>query len=377
MQLLQDIAKTHQFFKIWYEKKKKKIKRQENKEPLHLPDIVLGSAILGSGGGGPLKLGYQIADEIHNTGIKPRLINIDDLDDNDFIIGYGAVGSAEIGESEIFPDIPEFIEFIKNDLGYDIAAIIPLEIGAVNSILPFKIATNMHLPIVDGDMCGRAVPSLNLTGISLTAPPNQKFKFYCLTQQRDYISIYSAPHKAEEIFRAICGNSGIISTFMYPAQVRHFKNICARNSMTIAAKMGAWIRKKLKSIQELDNFLKFIEENSSYQNAKIIARGDIVKNETINQKGFLYSKLTIFDDINHKEVVLHGINEFYKVLIDEKEVAEFPDIISVFNNTTHLPLTSDDCLVNLSVTVIRISGPEIMLFNEKNTKRVFNRLLDF
>jgi len=383
--LLNDLRQTHQNFKIFFQEES--ISSNENKinsspaNGINLKDVAIGSAILGSGGGGPVKLGFDIANTITST-IKEagldnvKVINIDELNDDDLIVCYAAMGSEDMGDTEtVVPENPKFIDFIKKDLVSNIVGIMPLETGAVNSLLPFKIASSMQLPIVDVDMCGRAVPTLDLTGISLCSESDQKFQFYCLTRDDDYISIYTTPKKAERFFRSICADTGIISTFMYPASVGLIKKVCNRNSLTISAKIGHWARENIKSASDIGSLLDYIKEFSPYHEAEIIAQGEIIENKKINKNGFMYSKILLADTFNSNIIELRAMNEFYELLINNKKLAAFPDIISVFNNLTHMPITSDECKINHSITVVKISAPKLYIENSDKSHAVMKQLL--
>lgn len=379
--LLSDLRKTHQNFKIFYQEgttspNGNKINGSIT-NGIDLKDVAIGSAILGSGGGGPVKLGFDIANTIKNSGLdNVKVINIDELNDNDLIVCYAAMGSEDMGDTEtVVPENPKFIDFIKKDFTGNIAGIMPLETGAVNSLLPFKIAASMQLPIVDIDMCGRAVPTLDLTGISLCSKPDQKFQFYCLTREDEYISIYTTPKKAERFFRSICADTGIISTFMYPASVGLIKKVCNRNSLTMSEKIGRWARENIKSDADIERLMDYIKESTPYSEAEIIAQGEIIENKKINKNGFMYSKIRLMDTFNNNVIELHALNEFYELLINDKKVAGFPDIISVFNNVTHMPITSDECRTNHMITVVKISPPKLYIENDDRSQAVMKLLL--
>jgi len=53
------------------------------------------------------------------------------------------------------------VKLLEKSSGHKVQFIVPVEIGAVNSLVPMVVASNMNIPVVNADGAGRAVPTLS------------------------------------------------------------------------------------------------------------------------------------------------------------------------------------------------------------------------
>lgn len=134
-----------------------------------LPALATGFAILGSGGGGATTmLELALRDE---RAWPFDLHSVDDLDPETPCLAVGFVGSTML-LSERLPGTDPFGRLIgaaERWLGHRIPAICSLEGGGVNGLTPFAFAAGRT--IVDADLTGRAVPSLDQMSILVDEVP--------------------------------------------------------------------------------------------------------------------------------------------------------------------------------------------------------------
>lgn len=131
--------------------------------------LATGFAILGSGGGGATTmLELVLAD----PGVWPfELHAVDDLDPATPCLALGFVGSTLL-LGERLPGSDPFGRLIgaaERWLGHRIPAICSLEGGGVNGLTPFAFAADRL--IVDADLTGRAVPSLDQMSLLVDEVP--------------------------------------------------------------------------------------------------------------------------------------------------------------------------------------------------------------
>eukprot|EP01084_Bolivina_argentea_P135376 238560_1 len=159
--------------------------------------IVYGSAFLASGGGGALDIGLSFANQIKGTStlISPKILPV--VDKNKKKIG--CITPIEIGspmdiqnasaEAKYEHTAPVnaakfaqkyWSKMVDPKEQMEIGGFYAAEIGAINTIVPFYVAQELNLPVIDADGVGRSVPYIWLTlpetnGISITPA--------CLAQQ--------------------------------------------------------------------------------------------------------------------------------------------------------------------------------------------------
>ena len=135
-------------------------------------NILMGCAILGTGGGGTLDDGVRNIDEALAAGKQFRLVDIDALDP-DTLVGTpyicGSVSPLTGEEAEKYARITEAkeniyllnVEQMEEYLGRDVAAFTATELGAESTATAFYVAAMTDSLIVDAEprRAQRAVPA--------------------------------------------------------------------------------------------------------------------------------------------------------------------------------------------------------------------------
>lgn len=128
-------------------------------------DIAVGSAVLGTGGGGDPSLGQWMAIHAIEEYGPVRLITVDELDRDSLVVPAGMMGAPTVLVEKI-PGGQELVnayQRMETLLGKTIEAIMPVEAGGVNSLLPLVLAAQKGIPVVDADSMGRAFPEVHMT----------------------------------------------------------------------------------------------------------------------------------------------------------------------------------------------------------------------
>ncbi len=134
-----------------------------------LRDIASGSAVLGTGGGGDPYLGTLVSLQALARYGPMRLVTADELDDEALVVLPFSLGSP-VPLIEKFPLSKEMVqayETINRCLHGRVKAVMPDEIGGINSMVPFCIAAQLGIPVVDGDCMGRAYPEIQLVTLTM------------------------------------------------------------------------------------------------------------------------------------------------------------------------------------------------------------------
>ena len=129
-----------------------------------LEPISIGAALLGTGGGGNPYLGRLRVQQLLRTGHEIRVIDPDELDDDDLLVVSGAMGSPVVSYEKLVHGSEEAwaAEALQDHLGRTFDAIAPFEMGGGNSFAAMAVAAELGVPVVDGDGMGRAFPELQM-----------------------------------------------------------------------------------------------------------------------------------------------------------------------------------------------------------------------
>lgn len=134
--------------------------------------ILQGACFLGSGGGGPLALGRQFIDDIAKADHPVRVVEVASLPPDATGAICAGVGSPTAAESG-FPADAAGVAWreLEAVVGHPFSHIVPAEIGAGNTFIPFLLAAQTGLPVIDGAGADRAVPALQLCTFAATRVP--------------------------------------------------------------------------------------------------------------------------------------------------------------------------------------------------------------
>lgn len=131
--------------------------------------IALGAAVLGTGGGGDPHVGSLIAKRLIRLRGAVRLIEVDELGDGDFVVPIGGIGAPSVSVERIQAEseLLAALRAIEGATRRVPTAVMPIEVGGGNSMIPIAAAALAGLPVVDGDAMGRAFPEAQMVTFHL------------------------------------------------------------------------------------------------------------------------------------------------------------------------------------------------------------------
>lgn len=130
-------------------------------------EMIYGACLMGGGGGGSLENGLSLLEAFDKeTGISMEMISVDEIPAGKYVGTCGGFGSPqkykELGAN--CTACPTSAYHALQRMGYTlnrhVSYLMALEYGALNMMLPFMVANGEHIPLVDADGTGRAVPSI-------------------------------------------------------------------------------------------------------------------------------------------------------------------------------------------------------------------------
>ena len=132
-------------------------------------DLVAGATILGVGGGGSPDEGFGSLIDVMDRGGHLILADLDEFDDNDFLASPYFVGSVAPTKrkegkrpaSVVRDPVAAAVSLLESKLGKKVAGTVATELGGGNTAACLAIAGRLGIPMVDGDLMGRAGPELH------------------------------------------------------------------------------------------------------------------------------------------------------------------------------------------------------------------------
>ena len=322
-----------------------------------LKDIVWGSTLLGAGGGGALENGLSLVEEIREPVL---MVDPSDLHDDSYAVSIAGIGSPKaLVEKGFNIEAVHAYDAIKNMTamgGSNVTHLIPVELGGFNSLVPFYVADQRNIPVLDADGCGRAVPELSTHLHSVYKLP---FGPVVVSNKSGDIVTGSFvdstdPRKIEMIARsAAIGFGSIAGLATFLVRIEDVKRCLVERSITHAETVGREIRLARESGADP------IKAVLKVTGGKELVRGDLSKIEVITRDGFDFGKTTIegMGDFKGKKCVIEIKNENILASLNGEPTVVVPDLI-VMMTTDGLPLTNADTEEGMEVSVIAIPAPE-------------------
>lgn len=216
-----------------------------------LEDVVLGCALLATGGGGTMEAGHRVVAEGLAARQAFRLATLEELPkDGRVVTPYycGSLGPAEgpglssVARNEGREPVVA-VEALQDHLGDPFVGVVATEIGAGNTMAAWKVAAELALPLVDGDPAGRSVPNLEHSTYFLHGVPIDP-----LAVANAYGDVLVAPTvvddvHAEALVRALAvASGGHVGVADHPVSVATAARTLLPGTVSLAARLGAVLR---------------------------------------------------------------------------------------------------------------------------------------
>ncbi len=304
-----------------------------------IEDIALGAALLGAGGGGDPYVGKLMAiDAIQECG-EVTMLSVDELPDNAFIMPIAMMGAPTVlSEKAINGSEYELLhEMIRQIYEREIYAVMPIEAGGVNSMLPFGAAARLGLPIVDCDGMGRAFPELQMVTFTMAGVSASPM---ALSDEKGNSSVIKTITNkwTEDMARAltmVCGGSVTIA--LYCMDAKTLKKYGVRDIITRSEQLGRAIRtvKQGAGLPE-QNFLDAAEGIRLF-------RGKITDVLREVRGAFNFGKVVLEGILEYKgsSAYVEFQNENLVIGVDGKILATTPDLICLVDTETYTPIPTD------------------------------------
>jgi DUF917 family protein len=299
--------------------------------------IALGAAVLGSGGGGDPYLGKLMAIQAIQKHGPVRLIDPDELSDGDTVFPSAAMG-APVVMLEKIPNGEEpkkAVAALEKYIGKKATAIIPVEVGGLNSCIPIYTAACLNLPLVDGDGMGRAFPELMMMSFGIggkSAAP-----MVVCDEKGNMVIIESINNQwAETLARTATVATGLFTQMsIYVMTGADVKRLAIKNTISLAEKIGECILGQ-SSLHPVDSLVRATGSFKLFEGKVIDVRRDLTS-------GFIRGRAE-FEGINAfsgQSFYIDFQNENLMATRNGKTAAMTPDLITLLDFEHGLPVQTD------------------------------------
>lgn len=317
--------------------------------------LALGSAVLGTGGGGDPYIGSLMLKRAIEEKGPVELVDPESADSQALVLPVAMMGAPVVmieklpGGSEIINALRTYEETYSQRVDY----ITPIEIGGINSTIPLAVAARTGLPVLDGDGMGRAFPELQMVSFHLkgvSASPVIMF------DERGNLNIVEAVDDfwAEKIARAVTvrfGGSAYIA--LYRMSTKQYRVSAIKRSVTKAIEVGKILADR-SGANVLDRLLSF---TGGFE----LFRGKIVDVNRRIEKGFAKGTVVIegTDQYRGKTLQVDFQNENLVAKMGNRYLASVPDLIVILDAESYRPITTERLRYGYRTIVIGIPCEDV------------------
>lgn len=297
-------------------------------------NLFIGSAFFACGGGVPFESSIALLEQTARAR-APRLASIDEFASDACFCTVYAIGATSAGASKDYRAFLVAMRHLEDAVAAPIAGVIPGEIGSeVNAVW---VADQLDIPVVDTDMVGgRAVPEeqMDLFGIygratTPVAVANDQGDVLLVKTARD-LSILETTYRAFAV-----ASGGYCYLAGRPIQQAQAKELLPAGTVSRALRTGEHLR-RCRTAGEAVTAL------TTTCASVLLAAGVVTANETRNDPGFLTGVLRIrgAEQFERQDFALHYKNEHVLLCRGAECLCSAPDLISVLDASTFLPIAN-------------------------------------
>jgi hypothetical protein len=327
-------------------------------------DLCVGATILGTGGGGPLETGLSYFRHLLNRGKTIRMISVEDVPDEAIVVHPSGVGSIapskkgtrrqwnSTGEDLFDPNHPLLsgLALLEESIGTKVHAIVPVEIGGMNTALAALLASLAERPFVDADTIGRAKPELEMQSYTLYGIPITPMILFDGSGNTVIVKSVADYGDAERIARSLSILWGGATGVRCPVKGSVFKKSIIPGRVSKSVEIG---KARRKAIQRGGDTLEAVLNASG---GVLLFQGEVTRFEWEDRGGFMYGtvEFTGRDRFEGHGFKIWMKNENLISWIDEEPYVMSPDLICAVETDGAKPFTNDEIRKGMDVTVFGI-----------------------
>ena len=316
-------------------------------DPDSLRALSRGSAILGAGGGGDAHVTLlQALQATEDFGLV-SLVDLDELPDDALIMPCAGIGATTVilekfENGDEGARLREQLQFVT---GRQVAALMPIEIGGGNGLLPITWAARIGLPVVDADGMGRAFPEVPQVTMHLAGIPVSPA---VMTDERGNLAVFRTVsgdwmERLERAAAAEFGGAASSAEFSLTAAQARWATV--RNSVSKAIRIGEALAGASGS-----PVAALIAELGAFQ----LVAGKVLDVERHTTSGFVRGSVVIegLGEDEGRLIRLELQNENLVALERGRVLASVPDLITVLDTETADAIGTERIAYGQRVTVI-------------------------
>jgi hypothetical protein len=325
-----------------------------------IEDLVVGTTILGTGGGGSPEDGRNVLESDLKAGRRLTIVNLDETPDDSLLVSPYYIGSVapDVRPSKkviIADPFAVALESVERYFGRKVAATAATELGGGNTAAALHVATQLGIPMVDGDLLGRAGPELHQSTTHIFGASMAPSVVVSETGTIAFIERYADIDDYESLARHIAvlagGHAAVIDT---PLTKSAASKILIKGTISKCIAVGKAVRQAIQDRRDP------VEAVRNALEGWLLFRGTVQKYQWRNEKGFLFGDVTLSGNREWQGQSFRSWikNEHIFAWLDSKPVVMPPDLIIFLDRSGH-GITNDTLKLGLEASVVAAKAPDV------------------
>ncbi|KAI0558273.1 hypothetical protein FGB62_223g012 [Gracilaria domingensis] len=314
-----------------------------------LIDVLNGSAVLGSGGGGRMREALNLLEAALAMKKPIVLQQLDKIPPLAMLCAPFLMGDMsedrDVNQPHPHSEHPPIINALRrleNHVGNTVSGVFPVEMGACNVALAFCVAAVLSNGfVVDADPVGRSVPELSYASLSMAGLPQTPFTATNSLGENFLVDSAADYERQEEVLRALC----VLSKNRI-CGVDHMMNVeLLRPRLLSGTVSKAWaIGRSMRQATEAGKDVA--DAIATHCRGRVLFRGHVRYLNRIEEGGFCSG-----------DVQVAGCNGFE----GETYRLRIPEIIAIVDMKQVLSISNPLLEIGMEVAVVALPAPEHFL----------------
>lgn len=337
----------------------KKLSRQD------LEDILLGAAILGTGGGGELSEGLAMIDDALSKGKEFVMVDLDEAPRDALVCTpymLGAVSALPQEEERMYKRLPRLgkpsiltaYDRFQEYLGRTFYGTISCELGGSNTATSLYAAAMAGACIIDADPAGRAVPEITHSTYYINGLPAAPIVMANEFGEAIICENVMDDARAEHIVRALAKVSrNDIAAIDHALEIHEIRDAVIPGTISLAMNMGkVWRETRIDGGD--------VPDAVAAEGHGIVAfRGAVSECDWETREGFTYGNIAIAGEgpFEGGDYRIWLKNENMTARLNGEIHATIPDLICLIDTETGNPVTNPNYRIGQKVAAVVLPAP--------------------
>lgn len=333
--------------------------------PADVEAMALGGAFLATGGGGDTLIGEITTEQALSDFGPVELIDAASLPADAMVVAIGAAGSPTIMQEKPSNGREALwaLETLEAHLGRKADALIAFEAGGMNALLPFCVAAERKLPVLDADGMGRAFPELQMESFSIYGVTATPLAAAAELGDRMVLENARSPEVAERLVRqfSVDAGGGQCVSAEHVMTGQQVREVAILGTLSLCKDIGELL---IAHANDLSSFVQSLTEllaPTHYGEVRRLFEGKVTDISRRVEGGYDFGQLALEPfDKSAGDMHISIKNEYLVAVQNDRPVTLTPDLICILDNETGRPITAETIRYGQRVTVIGIGAPQLM-----------------